>query len=258
MSASRPPRHGPRLFRNVLPGVHRLEHAHVNCYLLEDDGEITLVDAAFPSTWRLLPGVLRALGSGPEAVRAIVLTHAHFDHLGFARAAQRDWLVPVLAHAADAELAAHPYRYAHESPRLRYPLRYPRSLPVMLRMVTAGALRVRGIDEFDPMVPGEVLEVPGRPRVIFTPGHTFGHCALHLAERDAVLSGDALVTFDPYTTETGPRVVAGAATADQAGAFASLDVLDALDVRFVLPGHGEPWGQGVRAATAAARHAGPR
>lgn len=194
----------PRLTRNVLPGVHRLEHAFVNCYLLEDDGEVTIVDTAFPATWRVMPAALGALGLGAEAVRAIVLTHAHFDHLGFARRAQREWAVPVFAHGAEERILAHPYRYAHESPRLRYPLRYPGSVPVMLRMAGAGALRVPGVDRFEPVLPGEVLDVPGRQRVVFTPGHTYGHCALHLAAQDAVISGDALVTFDPYTTEVGP------------------------------------------------------
>ena len=32
---------------------------------------------------------------------------------------------------------------------------------------------------------------PGRPRVVFTPGHTYGHCALHLPDRDVLLTGDA-------------------------------------------------------------------
>jgi glyoxylase-like metal-dependent hydrolase (beta-lactamase superfamily II) len=49
------------------------------------------------------------------------------------------------------------------------------------------------------------LPVPGSPRVVFTPGHTLGHCALHFPERDAVIAGDAVVTLDPYTARrAGP------------------------------------------------------
>jgi glyoxylase-like metal-dependent hydrolase (beta-lactamase superfamily II) len=58
------------------------------------------------------------------------------------------------------------------------------------------------------------LPVPGAPRVVFTPGHTLGHCSLHLPDRDCVIAGDAIVTLDPYTARTGPRIVARAATAD--------------------------------------------
>ena len=58
------------------------------------------------------------------------------------------------------------------------------------------------------------MPVPGRPVVVPSPGHTHGHCALHLPDRDVLISGDALVTLDPYTGRRGPRIIAGAATAD--------------------------------------------
>ncbi|WP_203135921.1 MBL fold metallo-hydrolase [Microbacterium sp. JZ31] len=258
-SGSRRPRTGaPRLTRHVAPGVHRLEHAHVNCYLIEDQGQVTIVDTGLPASWRILPDVLAAIGSSRSAVQAVVITHAHFDHLGFAHAIHQDWGVPVHGHPDEAYLAVHPYRYAHESPRIRYPFRYPGSIPVLARMAGAGALRVRGLEGLQAMGIDAALDVPGRPRVVFSPGHTFGHCALHLPERGVLFSGDALVTFDPYTTERGPRVVAAAATADTAEALRSLSRLDDTEAATVLPGHGEPWRHGVRAATAAAREAGVR
>lgn len=40
------------LLRDVAPGVHLIEHADVNCWLVEDDDGITLVDAALPRVWR--------------------------------------------------------------------------------------------------------------------------------------------------------------------------------------------------------------
>ena len=98
--------------------------------------------------------------------------------------------------------------------------------------------------------------MPGAPRVVFTPGHTLGHCALHLPDRDAVIAGDAIVTLDPYTGRTGPRLVARAATADTDRNLRSLGPLAATGARTVLVGHGEPWTQGVEAAAAAARQAG--
>jgi glyoxylase-like metal-dependent hydrolase (beta-lactamase superfamily II) len=235
--------------------VHLLEHAHVNCYLVEgDDGlGLTIVDAALPATWPLLLRAIEAIGFRPTDVAALVLTHAHFDHLGFAARAQREWGVPVLAHPAEEYLAHHPYRYAHERSRAMYPLRHPAAIPVLSAMAAAGALRVPPVGELTLFEPGEVLDVPGRPTVVFTPGHTFGHSALHLPNRSAVLSGDALVTLDPYTGAEGSQIVSGAATADSGQALRSLAALESTDARVVLPGHGRPWTRGVAAATRVAR-----
>ena len=100
------------------------------------------------------------------------------------------------------------------------------------------------------------LPVPGTPRVVFTPGHTLGHCALHLPDRDVVIAGDAVVTLDPYTGRTGPRIVVRAATADSERNLESLDALAATGARTVLVGHGEPWTGGARAIVDQARAAG--
>jgi glyoxylase-like metal-dependent hydrolase (beta-lactamase superfamily II) len=124
-------------------------------------------------------------------------------------------------------------------------------------MARAGALRVHGVQDTSRLDPGATLDVPGRPVVVLSPGHTFGHCALHLPDRGVLFSGDALVTLDPYTAKVGPRIVAGAATADAGMALRSLDALAATEARTVLPGHGEPWTQGIRSAVDIARAVGP-
>ena len=243
--------------RNVADGVHRIEHAHVNLYLVEDDDGVTLVDTGFPSTYGHIESGLREIGRTERDVRAIVLTHAHFDHVGSARRVHRAWQVPVWSHRREQYLAAHPYRYKPERARLLYPFRYPKSLLVLGRMTAAGALGVRGLADTTPFETGAELNVPGRPRVVFTPGHTFGHSALHLPGRNAVISGDALVTLDPYTCKTGPHVVAGAATTDSKQALASLSALAETGAGTVLPGHGEPWYDGADTAVEAALRAGP-
>jgi len=243
------------LRRDIAPGIHLLQHASTNAYLIEQGGSITLVDALFPSSHRHLERALSALGRSPADVRALVLTHAHFDHLGMA-AGLRDAGVPIWLHPADAPIAAHPYSYRPARPRLLYPLRFPAALPILTAMVSVGALSVQGIREHSALEHGATLDVPGAPRVLATPGHTDGHVALHLPDRDAVIVGDALVTLDPYTAKTGPRVVAAAATNDPELALASLTVLAGTGAGAVLPGHGEPWLEGIGSAVDAARAAG--
>ncbi|MGH1527045.1 MBL fold metallo-hydrolase [Leifsonia sp. L25] len=115
----------PQLTPDVVPGVHRLEHAATNCYLLADGDSWTLVDAAFPKTWSALIRAAHELGLRMRDLQGIVLTHGHFDHVGVAKRAVEEFGVPVYVHAEDRRLAAHPYRYRRE----HTPLVYPSSIP---------------------------------------------------------------------------------------------------------------------------------
>lgn len=96
------------LVPDVAEGIHLIQHAHVNCWLIEDDRGLTLIDAGLPGTWRELQDGVNTLGYQLEDIRALVLTHAHFDHVGMARRLIREVGLPVYAHSRDHELAAHP------------------------------------------------------------------------------------------------------------------------------------------------------
>jgi glyoxylase-like metal-dependent hydrolase (beta-lactamase superfamily II) len=236
------------------PGIHRIEDARTNWYLVEDEGRVTVLDTGLPASWRSLQRALARLGRTQGDIEAVVLTHGHFDHMGFARRAQRELGVELWAPAGESPVR-HPWRYDHEDSRLPY-LRHPYFVRTCAEMTAFGALAVRGIERFRPYAGGETLEVPGRPTAIATPGHSVDHHSLLFASRETLLAGDAFVTVDPYTGLRGPRIVAGAATADVELAKASLQPLASLRAEVSLTGHGEPWRGPLAEAVERAKAAG--
>jgi glyoxylase-like metal-dependent hydrolase (beta-lactamase superfamily II) len=246
-----------RFEQDVVPGVHRVEDAYCNWHVVEDDRQLTIVDAGVPTSWGSLITVLALLGRKPADVAAIVLTHGHFDHIGFAERARATLGIEVWVPEDDVPLTRHPLQYARERSPLGYAVREPRARPIFAALLRNRAFFPKPIAQVRRFRPdGGTLPLPGALRPVATPGHTLGHCALVLEDRDTLIAGDALVTLDPYTGATGPRLVGRAATADAERAQASLERLAAIEASVLLPGHGAPWRAGTGAAVEAARRAG--
>jgi glyoxylase-like metal-dependent hydrolase (beta-lactamase superfamily II) len=244
---------------NQKPGVHRLGDEMVNFYLIEDGSGVTLVDTGLPSHYDALVTALTGLGRSLDDIRAILLTHAHPDHLGLAERLREDTGATVWVSAADASMLASPLRPGAtgraEGSMVGYLLRRPAAIKTPLHLLRSGAFRapvVSSMRTFD----GPRLDVPGNPRVIPVPGHTDGSVAFHFPDHDTVCTGDALVTFDSITGGRGPRIVNRAFTHDSAAAMRSLGELAAVDASLVLPGHGDPVTGGIAAAVETARMVG--
>jgi len=234
----------------IAPGIRRLGPGIVNCYLLEEQGGVTIIDAGAPGYWDELPRGLAAMGRHIDDVKALVLTHAHLDHIGFAERLRKENGVPVHVHADDVPLTRSPQAPRHEG-RIRFA-----ALRFVVFAVTHGMLRnPPPILEVSTFADGETIDVPGRPRAIHVPGHSEGSAALHVTSRDAVFIGDALVTLDVLAGDTGPRL--SPFNADRRRAFASLARLEGLSARLVLPGHGQPYTGGLAEAVRLARQGGP-
>ena len=227
----------------LAPGLHRVGDGRVNAYLLADGSDVTIIDAALPGYWGLLPGELAAMGRDLDDVRAIVLTHGHPDHIGFAERARRERGLSVRVHELDAALA----RGEVPNPSTGTgPVRLGPMLSFLWYAARRGGLRTPVLTEVSTYGDGATLDVPGSPHVILVPGHTPGSAALHVPSVDALFVGDALATLAVTTGATGPRIAPFTADADQAKA--SLGRLRDLDAHWLLPGHGPPWTDGVGAA----------
>ncbi len=243
----------PLRLTHVGPGVHRLSSLYTNWYLLEAGGRLTVLDAGLPRDWREFHSALSRLGYSPADIDAVLITHHHRDHAGNAERLRSSG-ARVLAHHADA-----PYLRGEKHLSDRGVVRYlwrPWYAWYILGYVAKGITRTPPLAQLDEFDDGEVVDVAGSPRVIHAPGHTAGSCALFLEGGSLLFTGDALVTLDVARGprgRQGPQVVRGPHTADAELAVQSLEALVGTNARTVLPGHGEPWTDGISSAVEKAR-----
>src|SRR6202012_868310 len=85
------------------PMIRTMGTQFVHFFLLEQEGGVTLVDAGLSGYRDTLEPALAEIGRSIDDVKAIVLTHADPDHVGFAGELQRTHGIPVYVHRADGE-----------------------------------------------------------------------------------------------------------------------------------------------------------
>ena len=180
-----------------------------NCYLVAGDGRrATVIDPAWNGE-----EIADAAASEGYEIGRILLTHAHFDHVGGLAALKKATGAPVYIHQdavpmlRDAPAAASAFGLSLEQPP------EPDELLEAGQIVTVGDLRFH---------------------VLFTPGHAPGHVSFYLPEDEAVFDGDVLfrqgigrTDFPDSDHETLLRAI-------------RRELLVLPDETRVFPGHGPP------------------
>ena len=210
---------GPEL---IAPGVYKVDAIRfpngVNVLLLENDDGWTLVDTGAEGEAERIRDALSALGSGPEDLKRVFLTHSHGDHIG-GLGGIREW-------APGAEIGATEYEALVISGKL--PPAPPRN-PILRRVVnaqTSPTTPVRKILREGDLVSGF--------RIVSTPGHSLGHVSLLRDEDGLLFAADAFGCF-PRKIRVGVRK---ALCTDPPMARRSAQKLLAQDFTTVVMGHG--------------------
>jgi glyoxylase-like metal-dependent hydrolase (beta-lactamase superfamily II) len=157
------PAHAARITVRALP----LGFTETNCYLVSDEAtKITVVIDPGDEAGR----ILALIEQHALDVQAVLLTHAHFDHIGAVGDVVQATGAPLFIHPLELPL----YRAGGGAALFGLP---PRHYPEPDGLIEPGKAITAGPLKFE---------------VLFVPGHTIGHVALYNAEARAVFSGDVL------------------------------------------------------------------
>jgi len=229
------------------PHLHRIGNDIVAAYLIETDDGVTVIDAGLAGHWHDLNAELASMDRSVDDIRGVVLTHGDTDHLGFAERLRRDHGVPVYIHQEDAARARGEVKSKPSWGRIKL----GPTIGFFWYALRKGATRVDYLTEVVGVRDGQVLDLPGAPRIIGLPGHSAGSIGIHVPITDAIFVGDALTTRQVLTGQRGPQPAPF--TDDPQRAMASLSHLEVIPAKWLLPGHGTPWSGGVAEAVRAAR-----
>ncbi len=186
--------------------IYTLEVGYLgtDCYAVTNNGEAVLID----------PGddfykISAFLEREKLALKAVFLTHGHFDHIGAVNALKEKYEVPVYIHKADYEMAKNPvlnFSYDFGGPEI-----------------------FCDPDKF--YEDGEILSIIGETfEIIHTPGHTEGGVCIRVS--DSIFTGDTLF----YGSIGRTDLYKG----DYGTLMTSLKKLVSLEGDYkVFPGHGE-------------------
>jgi glyoxylase-like metal-dependent hydrolase (beta-lactamase superfamily II) len=217
--------------KQIVPNIFLVDaSSFTNVYLLVSPAGLVLVDTGMAGDARKITEQLIHSGFDLNNLRGIVLTHAHFDHVGSAAEIKRLSRAPILAHKDEVAYV--------EQTRLMPVSSFTMRLLSWFENHLLFRSNPCKVDEA--VEDGALIEATGGFRTIHTPGHTPGSLCLYHPEQQVLICGDAFFNRNPMTGKKGLTLPIPFVSWDTARARESARKLSQLKIETLLCGHGEP------------------
>ena len=221
------------------------ELRHVNVFLLRDGDRYTLIDTGLQTdeSRQTLNRKLASLQVPLERISRILITHIHPDHFGLAGELRERAKANLVIHRLEVALMEPRYARAqdlvHDVGEWLNKNGVPKAEAEFLKTASMAAREFVTVVEPELLLEGaERLPLADSElEVIWTPGHSPGHCCFYWPARRLLFSGDHLLP--KISPNIGLHPQSSADPLDDY--FESLTRVDRLDVALVLPAHGDPF-----------------
>ncbi len=211
--------------------IHPIALGVTNCYIIRHEGML-LVDSGVPKKAGSFKKALDKLNISADEIQLILITHAHWDHIGSAKE---------IKELTGAKLALHDNEKEWlEKPAMHIPpgvTRWGRTLSKILSLATKNmklqsvsvdiTLTNNNVSLVDWGIPGEI---------IYTPGHSPGSVSLLLDSGDAFV-GDLAMNAFPMRFSPGLPIFADSLETVKE----SWKLLLNRGAKVIYPAHGKPF-----------------
>jgi len=194
----------------------------VNCYIVEEQASITLIDTGIPSSFK---GIVKVINEIGKPLKHILITHAHGDHVGSLVELNKAFPdIPISISRRDSRLLKGDVELEpHEQ-----------QTPIK-----------GGIPKNIHLQPNQLLQEGdqiGSLEVIATPGHTPGSISFFDTRDHSIIVGDAIQTRGGIAVSGQLRPFfpfPAIATWSKEKALESVKKIVALEPKLLAVGHGE-------------------
>jgi len=212
--------------------LHKMRLGLCNAYLIQGEGGAVLVDAGHVNFERTFIRYLKKHAISPEAIKLIVITHVHFDHVGGLKNLKTMCGCPVAVHAREASALSHGAVF------------FPPGINLLGKMASLlGSTVGKPFMKYPPVEPDIVVseEMSLAPfgvsgKIIPTPGHTANSLTVLLTSGEAFV-GDLAANYLP--ANLGPIFPPFAENVEEL--LQSWEDLLKAGARIICPGHGRPF-----------------